>query len=79
MIEGFLHLGSHIWLIKHLVALVQDKYLQIVKGKGLYILDQVQDTAWGSNDNMWSIFSLENLDILWDWNTSEKDLFTNFW
>lgn len=70
--EHFLNVASHIELLQHAIALVQNKVLHLVQLQ-VTGLDQGQHAAGRSNDNVGRV-SLQHVLVLLDWNTTVNDL-----
>ena len=62
--EDVLDSLSHVDLLEHLVALVDDEEPEFVE-REFVLLDQVQGSAWGPNDDVWG-HGLELEDLLVD-------------
>jgi len=58
LFEDLLHIVSHIKGIKHLIALVQNETFEVTQvqqrlfGRAVAELRQLQNSAWGADDDM---------------------------
>jgi hypothetical protein len=57
---------------KHLICFIKDKHFDIVGTESATILDHIQYTSWGTNDNMDTL--LENSDIFTDNGSSNTSM-----
>lgn len=76
--EDLLHLSSHVWLIKHLVALIENEHLLVIAVQGL-VLHESKDSSWSSDHDVWGLESLEDLDVLLDGHASIEHFSSNVW
>lgn len=60
------------------IAFVKDEHLKVIEVDSL-ILGKVEDTAWGTNDDMGSLFTLQHLLLLVKWFTSENNFGSDIW
>lgn len=74
--EDLLHLGSHVRLIKHLVALVENEHLQVVEIEGLGV-DEGEDATGRTNYDVGRLRTLENLLIVLHGHTTVEHLSDN--
>jgi len=72
-----LHLLSHVDLVHHLIALVENENLQVVQNQRL-IFHKLQDTTRCADHDVWRGF-LQNLHLILNGHTTEEALFSNFW
>jgi hypothetical protein len=81
--EDFLDLLPHGGLIEHLVALVQNEMLQVIQLQNWILwwgAAEGLDSTWSTYYDMRGSFLVfQNLLILLDWYTAEKDLLSNVW
>jgi len=70
-LENILNIPSHIQLLQHLVTLVQNKVLGVFQVQ-LAASDQSQNPTWGTDNDMWGVFS-QGFPIVLDWHTTEED------
>jgi hypothetical protein len=72
-----LNLRSHVGLIKHLIALIQDKHVEVIKVENTFF-DESKNSSWGSNNNMrGSCWIFENLFVFLDWDSTKNDSGSN--
>lgn len=71
--EDLLYLGSHITFAEHLIALVQDEMLKVVEVE-VFLLNELHDSPWSSNNDMWWLWSLQDLHMLTFWDSSVEAL-----
>ena len=71
--ENFLYLLSHVSFDQHFVAFVENEKSEVIKLQ-VSLVDQLKNSSWCTDYNMWSFFAFKNCNILLDWNTTEKDM-----
>lgn len=76
-LEDGLNVATHLELLEHLIALIQNEALQAIQLQ-LLLVHQLKDTTWGTNNNVWSL-SLEQLAMLGNWDTTEEHLDLDLW
>ena len=69
--ENLLNLCPHISLIEHLVALIEDESLQIVKLE-IFLLNESQHATRRADDNVRRLEAFENFLVLADRNATEE-------
>ena len=71
--EDLLHLSSHVSLVEHLVALIENEHLQVVEGES-FVVRESEDTTRSTNDDMGRLGALENLLVFLDGDTTVENL-----
>lgn len=70
-LENILNISSHIELLQHFVTLVQNKVFSVFQVE-LASSNQSQNPTWGTDNDMWGVFS-QGFPVVLDWHTSEED------
>lgn len=74
--ENLLNLGAHVRLIKHLIALIENEGLKVVKHQ-ILLLDESQHATGSTDHDVRRFEALENFFILADRNSAKDGLATN--
>jgi len=69
--EDLLNVATHVKLLQHLVALVENEMLHVLQAQ-LLALDESEQTTWSSDDDVRAV-GFQNLLVLGDGQTSEEN------
>lgn len=76
LLEDVLDVRAHVDILENLIALVEDEHLEVVQFKGS-ILGEMEDTAWGADNDVRSVGALEHLLLLLERLTTQDALSSN--
>lgn len=70
--EYLLDLGSHVRFYQHFVAFIENEKSELIEFH-VSLINQLQNSAWCSDDDVWSFITLKNGNIFFDWHASIED------
>ena len=76
--ENFLYLSSHVSFNEHFIAFIENEKSEVIQ-LHVALVDQLKNSTWCTDNNMWSFFTFKYCNILLDWNTAKKDVRSDIW